>query len=138
MLLGAFIYALDHLLRLVKTRIAVARIKAVPELGLVRLEVPSLNRGWRAGQHVRLRVISSELGLLGWTIAHPFTVANAAGSESADKKGMTLLIKKCGKWTGKLYDAAGRAGYYPTESGYGTVREMRVIVEGPYGKFLFS
>ncbi|KAL5532319.1 hypothetical protein ACEPAF_5889 [Sanghuangporus sanghuang] len=132
-LLAAFIYAFDHLLRLVKTRITVARIKAIPELGLVRLEIPSLNRGWRAGQHVRLRVLSSELGLLGWTIAHPFTVANAPGSGGADKKGMMLLVKKCGKWTGKLYDAAGRAGYYPTESGYGTVREIRVVVEGPYG-----
>ncbi|KAL5521096.1 hypothetical protein ACEPAG_9018 [Sanghuangporus baumii] len=132
-LVAAFIYAFDHLLRLVKTRISVARMKVIPELGLVRLEIPTVNRGWRAGQHVRLRVLSSELGFLGWTIAHPFTVANAPGSDSADKKGMTLLVKKCGKWTGKLYDAAGRAGYYPTESGYGTVREMRVIVEGPYG-----
>ncbi|EJD07923.1 uncharacterized protein FOMMEDRAFT_74257 [Fomitiporia mediterranea MF3/22] len=131
--LGACIYALDHLLRLLKTRFCVARIKTVPELGLVRLEIPAITRGWRAGQHVRVRILSTEIGLLACTVAHPFTVANAPGGESAEKRGLTLLVKKAGNWTSRLYDIAGRAGYYPTEDGYGTIRNIRVIVEGPYG-----
>ena len=85
---------------------------------------------------MRLRVMSGEMGLVGWSVAHPFTIANVSGGmEEREGNGMTLLVKKAGSWTGRLYDAAGRAGYYPAESGYGVIREMKVIVEGPYGAF---
>lgn len=125
---------MDHLIRIFKTRFAIARIKAVPELGLVRIEVPAIKSGWRSGQHVRLRVLSSEMGAIRWSVAHPFTIANASNSEA--DTGMVLLVKKAGKWTNRLYDAAGRAGYYSSESE--TLREMRVVVEGPYGTHLLA
>ena len=121
-------YALDHSVRLLKTRITTGKITVIPELGITKVTFPSLASGWRAGQHVRLRILSAELGLLGWTVAHPFTIANAS-----DRSGLTLLVKKAGTWTTKLYDAAGRAGYYNEEPGKAVDRDIKVIVEGPYG-----
>ncbi|KAL5512661.1 hypothetical protein ACEPAG_2927 [Sanghuangporus baumii] len=132
-LLSVGIYGLDHLLRFIKTRFAIAKLTALPELGITRVELPGVGAGWRAGQHVRLRVMSGEMGLIGWSVAHPFTIANASDSESGH--GLVLLCKKAGSWTNKLYAAANRSGSYGSEEGYGAqrIREMRVIVEGPYG-----
>ncbi|KAH8109484.1 ferric reductase like transmembrane component-domain-containing protein [Phellopilus nigrolimitatus] len=104
--IGIVIYSLDHLIRIAKTRITTARILTVPELGLTRVELPMVRAGWRAGQHIRLRVLSMEMGWYGWSVAHPFTVANAS-----------------------------RAGYYPSDNGFSTQREMRVLAEGPYGGY---
>ena len=59
------LYAFDHLCRLIKSRLAIARIRPLPELDLTRVEIPTINAGWRAGQHVRLRVVSAKMG---WTI----------------------------------------------------------------------
>ncbi|KAL5512662.1 hypothetical protein ACEPAG_2928 [Sanghuangporus baumii] len=125
------IYGLDHLLRIVKTRFATARLTAVPELDLTHIEVPSVGAGWRAGQHVRLRVLSGSMGWFGWTTAHPFTIASVAESD----KGMVLMCKKAGGWTRKLYTAANQSGADGIEKGYNmqSTREMKVIVEGPYG-----
>ena len=71
-------YMLDRLCRLVKTRYTTARLRALPELGMTRVEVRGINAGWRAGQHVRLRVLSRGLGLLGWAECHPFTIASVS------------------------------------------------------------
>src|SRR5277367_2221413 len=79
---------LDHLLRLSKSRIMNARIQPLPELNTTRLEIPRLNNGWRAGQHVRLRVLSTGMGWFGWAEAHPFTIATAGGS---GEDGLVLL-----------------------------------------------
>ncbi|OCB87147.1 hypothetical protein A7U60_g5661 [Sanghuangporus baumii] len=130
-LLAVGIYGFDHLFRIVKTRFATARLTAVPELGLTHVEVPSVGAGWRAGQHVRLRVLSGSMGWFGWTTAHPFTIASAAESD----KGMVLMCKKAGGWTRKLYTAASQSGTGGIENGYNmqSTREMKVIVEGPYG-----
>ena len=133
-LLGLFIYAFDHLVRLVKTRITTAYLTTVPSLGCTRIEFPTLNSGWKAGQHVRLRIISpSIVGPIGWSVPHPFTIANA--SQNPNGEGMVLLVKKAGGWTNGIYEAASRAGYYPSssESGYATSRPVKVMVEGPYG-----
>lgn len=133
-LLSVGIYGFDHLFRIIKTRITTARLTAIPELGITRLELPNVNAGWRAGQHVRLRVLSGEMGVLGWTIAHPFTIASAEDSGS----GLVLMCKKTGGWTGRLYRAASQAGAFGSKEGYGAsrVREMKVIVEGPYGALI--
>ncbi|KAL5524839.1 hypothetical protein ACEPAF_9985 [Sanghuangporus sanghuang] len=130
-LLAVGIYGFDHLFRIVKTRFATARLTAVPELGLTHVEVPSVGAGWRAGQHVRLRVLSGSMGWFGWTTAHPFTIASASESD----KGMVLMCKKAGGWTRKLYTAASQSGTGGIENGYNmqSTREMKVIVEGPYG-----
>ncbi|KIM43579.1 hypothetical protein M413DRAFT_25919 [Hebeloma cylindrosporum] len=121
------LYAFDHVARLVKSRLAVAHIRPLPELDLTRVEIPTINAGWRAGQHVRLRVISVKMGWLGWAEVHPFTIASVAES---GPEGMVLMCKRAGGWTRKLHEIAKSGGY--EEGGIGG-REVRVVVEGPYG-----
>ncbi|TFK47318.1 hypothetical protein OE88DRAFT_1738613 [Heliocybe sulcata] len=118
-------YGLDLLVRLLKTRICTARIRPIPELALTRVEVRPLNAGWRAGQHVRLRVLSLWMGWWAWTEVHPFTIA----SVSRGPEGMVLMCKKAGDWTGKLYEMAKLSEY--GDEAYG--RDVRVWLEGPYG-----
>ncbi|KAJ6466919.1 hypothetical protein C8R45DRAFT_1219257 [Mycena sanguinolenta] len=118
-------FGLDHLLRLVKTRMYDAIIRPLPDMGTTRIEVPNLNAGWRAGQHVRLRILSGALGFTGWAESHPFTIASVSGSP----EGLVLMVKKSGDWTNKLFDFAKSGGY--TEAGVG--RNAKVVLEGPYG-----
>jgi len=121
------IYGLDHLIRIVKSRISEVTLRPMQDLGLVRVEIPHINAGWRAGQHVRLRVLSSGMGPLGWTEVHPFTIASVGGD------GMVLMCKKTGKagsWTSKLYDMA--TGSASPEKAV-TSTKAKVIIEGPYG-----
>jgi hypothetical protein len=120
-------YILDHIIRAVKTRVTTAKLRPLPELGITRVEVPSINAGWRAGQHVRLRVLSSSMGWWGWTEVHPFTIANVAETS----EGMVLMCKKTGRWTGSLFSMAQSASY--GETGMEVGRDVRVMVEGPYG-----
>lgn len=122
------ILGFDHLLRLVKTRFCTAIVRPIPELGLTRIECPHINSGWRAGQHVRLRVMSTGMGLFGWAEVHPFTIA----SISNGPEGLILMCKKAGGWTSKLYNiASNRASY--VEAGVG--RTVGVVIEGPYGAY---
>ncbi|KAJ7749260.1 hypothetical protein DFH07DRAFT_555851 [Mycena maculata] len=118
------IYGLDKLLRLAKTRISTATIRPIPELGLTRIEIPYINKGWRAGQHVRIQVLSRALGNTGWAQVHPFTIA----SESNSQEGMVLMCKKTGTWTQKLFATAAVG---QPEQGVG--RNVKIVVEGPYG-----
>ena len=123
-LASAAIYALDSLLRLVKSRITFAYIRPLPELDITRVEIPSINCGWRAGQHIRLRVLTLQMGRLAWTETHPFTIASASHSQ----EGMVLLCKCAGDWTQKLFDMAKLS----SEAGNMGI-PIRVVVEGPYG-----
>ncbi|KAJ6466914.1 hypothetical protein C8R45DRAFT_838725 [Mycena sanguinolenta] len=118
------IYGFDKLMRIAKTRVQMATIRPLPQLGMTRIEIPNLNKGWRAGQHVRVQVLSSAVGAMGWAQVHPFTIA----SESNGKEGLVLMCKKTGTWTNKLFAAASRS-----QQEWGVGRNMRVIVEGPYG-----
>ena len=118
---SATIYLLDCLLRLAKSRITFAYIQPLPEFDITRVEIPSINGGWRAGQHIRLRVLTFQMGWLAWTETHPFTIANASHS----LEGMVLLCKSAGDWTRKLFDMAKVSN---KEGGM-----IRVVVEGPYG-----
>ena len=111
---------------MLKTRIATAHLRALPELGITRLEIPTLNAGWRAGQHVRLRVLSTAMGWTGCLEVHPFTIASVSKTE----EGMVLLVKNTGGWTRKMYEVAKTSGYV----GDGLGRDMKVVIEGPYGK----
>ncbi|KAF8154708.1 hypothetical protein B0H34DRAFT_717545 [Crassisporium funariophilum] len=119
------LYLFDHLMRAIKTRITTATIRPMPELDITRVEIPGFNAGWRAGQHVRLRVLSFGMGWWGWSEVHPFTIASVSGGQD----GLVLMIKKTGTWTKNLYEIAKMSGY--TEGGHG--REIKVMVEGPYG-----
>jgi len=121
------LYGIDHIVRLVKLRICTARIRALPQLSTTRIEVSKLNAGWRAGQHVRLRVLSSGIGWFGWTENHPFTIASVSKTE----EGLVLMCKSGGTWTRRLYQMAIASGY--GEGGKGTGGNVRVMIEGPYG-----
>ncbi|TFK37001.1 hypothetical protein BDQ12DRAFT_608543 [Crucibulum laeve] len=118
--------ALDQILRLLKTRITMATVRPLPELECTRIEIPGINSGWRAGQHVRVRVYSFAMGWFSWIESHPFTIASVSGGP----EGIVLLCKKTGTWTTKLYDMAKTNGF--VERGV-VAREVRVMVEGPYG-----
>ncbi|KAJ7153935.1 ferric reductase like transmembrane component-domain-containing protein [Mycena crocata] len=118
------IYALDRLLRIAKTRITTATIRPIPELGVTRIEFPYINKGWRAGQHVRIQILSSAMGIVSWAQVHPFTIA----SESHGEQGLVLLCKKRGAWTHDLFAAAASHGW-----GKGVGMNVKIAVEGPYG-----
>ncbi|TFY64102.1 hypothetical protein EVJ58_g2857 [Rhodofomes roseus] len=119
------VYGFDRLLRIVQTRIVTAQLHAIPELGATCIQIPSVNAGWRAGQHVRMRVFSTGMGVLGWTESHPFTIASHASEE-----GLVLMIKKAGDWTTSLYDIA--QGSDVSEGGSGS-RKVKVMLTGPFG-----
>ena len=118
------VYASDCLFRIVKTRIVTASIRPLPALDVTRVEIPQINAGWRAGQHVRLRVLTFQMGWFGWAETHPFTIASVSRGSPG---GMVLLCKRAGDWTRMLYDMA-QAG-----SKLGDGARIKVVVEGPYG-----
>jgi predicted ferric reductase len=118
-------FAFDHLMRILKSRITTAIIHPIPELDSTRVEISKYNAGWRAGQHVRLRVLSSGMGWVGWAEVHPFTIASVGRGQ----EGVVLICKKRGTWTKSLYDLAKLGGYTKGENG----RKITVVVEGPYG-----
>ncbi|KAG8221551.1 ferric reductase like transmembrane component-domain-containing protein [Butyriboletus roseoflavus] len=124
---GSVVYGLDHIIRAIKTRFTTATLRTIPELGLTQVDIPSLNTGWRAGQHVRLRVLSAAMGLWGMTEVHPFTVASATNTE----EGLVLMCKNTGNWTGKLYEMAQATA--SGEQGQKPEGRVKVMVEGPYG-----
>jgi len=124
--LGA--YGLDRLIRLVKTKYKVARLTALPELGMTRIEVLGVNAGWRAGQHIRIRVLSRGMGLFGWAECHPFSIVSV--SKGFSEEGLVLMCKKTGKWTTRLFDLARRIEF--GEIGRPT-QDVKVLIEGPYG-----
>ncbi|KAG6376754.1 hypothetical protein JVT61DRAFT_1775 [Boletus reticuloceps] len=126
-LAAAAAYGLDRILRILKTRVFYARIRPIPDLAVTRIEIPALNAGWRAGQHVRISVLSSAMGLVGWAEVHPFTIA----SVTKTPEGLVLMCKNVGGWTNRLYEMAKVAGY-GREAGDES-RTVSVMLEGPYG-----
>lgn len=42
------------------------------------VEIPKITSGWRAGQHVRIRIVSRTMGALRWAECHPFTIASVS------------------------------------------------------------
>jgi len=132
------LYGFDHIARLARTRYTTAWLTAENTLngGTTLVSIPSLDAGWRGGQHVRIRVIGdSWFGWLTWFVgrARPFTIAT--GSNSG---GMLLVVKAKGAWTRKLMRMAAavdddiKEKYPEVELGRAPTREVRVIVEGPY------
>jgi ferric-chelate reductase len=141
-LAAAGLYSFDHFTRLLRTRYTIAWLTPKHALngGTTLVHVPSLGAGWRAGQHVRIRVVSNEW--FGWWAswfdrARPFTIAGS------DRGGMVLLIKANGRWTRNLLRTASEtanAQAHPymrstnSELGLAPARKVRVAIEGPYGK----
>ncbi|KIO24635.1 hypothetical protein M407DRAFT_212299 [Tulasnella calospora MUT 4182] len=133
---ASVIIIFDQICRLFKTSFTYATITAVPELGCTRVEVPHLTRGWRAGQHVRLRTVSTVMGAFDALEAHPMTIATV--SESSGREGVVLYVKKAGDWSNRLYEAAkgpekGEISEKGIESEGEKSTKMRMIIEGPYG-----
>ncbi|KAK7690507.1 hypothetical protein QCA50_005605 [Cerrena zonata] len=126
--IAASAYGLDRVLRLVKTRYAHAYLTPLPSLGMTKIEIPALNAGWRAGQHVRIRVLSTGMGWFGWSEVHPFTIASVC--KNPNDEGLVLMCKKAGGWTDKLFNLAKKISH--GEAG-GHVSAVNVLVEGPYG-----
>ncbi|CAE6423815.1 unnamed protein product [Rhizoctonia solani] len=118
------LYAADQVVRLAKTRLRKAILTPVPELGSTHIYVPRLDKGWIAGQHVRIRVLSFGVGIFGWTECHPFTIAN---SPNDVPEGLTLVCKRAGDWTSALYQMANK------KSDSEEHRSAYVLIEGPYG-----
>ena len=103
------LYVFDHLARIARTRYTTGWLTAESALngGTTLVHVRSLRAGWRAGQHVRVRVVSNSW--FGWWTtwffcrARPFTIAT--GSDSSC---MMLPIKAMGSWTRNLLRMAGK------------------------------
>ncbi|PIL27018.1 transporter [Ganoderma sinense ZZ0214-1] len=132
---GTVFYGLDRILRILKTRIVTATITTIPEMYSTQLAIPQINAGWRAGQFVRIRVLSGGSGVRGWLVSHPFTIACGGIGEGGAPYGLTLLIKNSGRWTKRLYDvsmAKQRA------SDLTTTIQVKVLIEGPYGGFGYT
>ncbi|EUC57319.1 incomplete iron reductase, partial [Rhizoctonia solani AG-3 Rhs1AP] len=123
------LYALDQVLRLFKSRVATATITPVPALKCTQLSIPEIARGWRAGQHVRVRVLNSKMGMMGWAESHPFTIASIS-SPRGGGDGLTLLIKQAGDWTNSLYSLSQHVS---SSESAGSGSRVKVVIEGPYG-----
>lgn len=70
----------------------------------------------------------------------------ATVSESAGREGLVLYVKKAGDWSNRLYEAAkgpekvleGEASEKGIENIAEQSAKMRMVIEGPYGKAIFS
>ncbi|KAI0081353.1 hypothetical protein K474DRAFT_1588112 [Panus rudis PR-1116 ss-1] len=148
--IAAALYVIDRVFRVVRSRIGTAHIETIPEIGttLVRFNQPRLNAGWKAGQHVRVRVMSLKMGWFAWADVHPFTIASAPRAPSVaahfrthptlatqgdDGGELVLMIKKAGDWTDRLYHLADEPARERPLDNPGT--NIKMIVEGPYGEF---
>jgi predicted ferric reductase len=126
---AAGIYVLDLILRTIKSHLIQATIQYIPEMTSTKVSIRNLSKGWRAGQHVRLIVVSTGMGA-GIIESHPFTIA----STSDDDEGLVLYCKKAGDWTTKLGNLAKeRTTAKGFEAGIGAGRNVSVIIQGPYG-----
>ena len=113
-------------MRLLKSRITTAVLLPIPQLDSTKVVIPKYNGGWRAGQHIRLRVFSMGMGWFGWAEVHPFTIA----SVSRSREGIILICKRKGAWTKGLFEMSKIGRYVNGEMG----QKVKVVVEGPYGQ----
>ncbi|KIL63824.1 hypothetical protein M378DRAFT_127307 [Amanita muscaria Koide BX008] len=127
--------ALDRILRIFKTQYVTATIRPLPRLNSTRIEIAGLNAGWRPGQYVRVRVLSTSLGWFRWLESHPFTISTTAITDGlrVGDSGVVLICKKSGTWTRKLFDAAARSTNVEAERHLDGVKSIKVLIEGPYG-----
>lgn len=123
------LYAVSILTSVLKSRFANAELVALGGCTTTLITIPDVTTGWRAGQHVRLRVFG--LGFKNSFEAHPFTIASAP-----DCGGMVLMAKAAGNWTTDLYKLAASGGV-ASKAGDLEIgvwkRNARVQIEGPYG-----
>ena len=86
-----------------------------------------MNAGWRAGQHVRLRVLSRGMGWVGWAESHPFTIASIPhaldGTDGPAEKEVVFLIRGRSGFTNRLREHASN----------GVSGTVAAYIDGPYG-----
>ncbi|WWD21829.1 hypothetical protein CI109_106317 [Kwoniella shandongensis] len=117
------IYGASILFSLTKTRFATARLEAMPGADTTLITIPELRSGWRAGQHVRIRIPA--FGIPRGLESHPFSIASAPNGD-----GLVLMCKAAGDWTTELYEYACQGSITETgEKG----RNVTVVLEGPHG-----
>ncbi|KZV76900.1 hypothetical protein PENSPDRAFT_747452 [Peniophora sp. CONT] len=137
------LYGADHIFRAMRTRIVTVDLTAAPLLngGSTIVSAPSLTTGWRAGQHVRMRIIPARGPrwlAVSWTWfaarfrARPFTISTRPGSS----RGLELIVKKEGRSTQALFaratkDCPGSDGD-PEKQCTGACVKATVLLEGPY------
>lgn len=124
---GAVIYFISMIFTLFKTKITKAELLALQTASSTVVTIPALRTGWRAGQHVRIRVPA-----LGWRLGfegHPFTISSAP-----DGEGLILMCKNSGDWTKALHKLAqGPVGHGESALGPNAPVDVTMIVEGPHG-----
>ena len=146
MITGAALYILDHVFRVCRTRATTATLVPLSDIASTHVIVPSLNSGWRAGQHVRLRVVPPNRGQwTGWITtflfqrARPFSISTSGEDDCA---GLELIVKE-GAWTGRLYNAAKgndvkakeKVQHHDVERSPPSAHQVRILVEGPYSEW---
>ncbi|KAI0031331.1 hypothetical protein K488DRAFT_26406, partial [Vararia minispora EC-137] len=140
---GLSVYALDRLLRVARTRIATGYLTPIPSLngGTTHVHLPGLTRGFRADQHVRVRIVDGT-GFFPWVSAvffsrsRPFSIA-----ARPDGAGLELLVKnEKGTFTNRLFElASNKSGELDKvkdssqpEMGLPTSK-VQFVIDGPYG-----
>ncbi|CAE7208231.1 unnamed protein product [Rhizoctonia solani] len=123
---GLVFYLIDLVFRACKMRVRSATISAIDDQ-MTLIAIHGIDDGWRAGQHVWLRILQGERS---WE-SHPFTIANAPASHTPDtgnskglpSRGLLLYARVAGNFTRTLnLDARQSSGI-----------QTNVIVDGPYG-----
>ncbi|KAH9816783.1 ferric reductase like transmembrane component-domain-containing protein [Melampsora americana] len=129
------IYAVDVTSRTIRYRFKTVQIEAL-EGGVTRLRIQGVTDGWRAGQHLRIRLFfpirSRRSCATIWSLArplesHPLSISHGPESASvADTGGSLVLFCSSGRkasWTSDLWEAAeARPGMVITG-----------LIDGPYG-----
>ncbi|KDN49025.1 hypothetical protein RSAG8_02378, partial [Rhizoctonia solani AG-8 WAC10335] len=123
---GLAFYLIDLVFRACRMRIKPATISAIDDQ-MTLIAVHGIEDGWRAGQHVWVRILQGDRS---WE-SHPFTIANAPASHTPDtgnskglpSRGLLLYARVAGNFTRALnFDARRSSGI-----------QTNVIVDGPYG-----
>lgn len=91
----------DEVLQAINTTWRTAQFTSLPSSVTV-IEIPNLGTGWRAGQHVLLRVYSPRYFLE----KHPFTIANAPATESphGSKNKVVIVVRARGDYTRRIHE----------------------------------
>ena len=139
-LLTAFMFfIISKLTQALRTSRRTVTAYALPG-GMTKLEIDGCN-GWRAGQHIRLRVLR---GRRGWQ-SHPYTIAGTASD--SDEGTILVYAKGVGAWSRALRDPHPDSLPKPTSPISFTSKRHSLtkaisdekismgtaLVEGPYG-----
>ncbi|KAG0457331.1 hypothetical protein HPP92_022488 [Vanilla planifolia] len=113
---GIYLFTIDRFLRLLQSqrRVRLESARLLPDaLELNFAKSPGFSYSPASALFIKVRGISS----LQW---HPFTISSSA---SLEPDRLSVVIKKDGAWTEKLYNKLSHA----------SLERLEVAVEGPYG-----